>query len=171
MAGQTARAPSEVIIFNFLAVEPSCISSECLSKRLSPCHQKEAKTDRNEGVSIYNLVYNLYHFFGTFLQDLRKDQKQTPPKSTRDFAIAGGFPSSHLGESPAFTDPMPFSRRFRSFRHLTVRMDADGGYWTSNPVFIWISPEKRWEFCLRELQKKANHGVVERKVGKSSQKI
>ena len=57
VAGQTARVPSQVIIFNFLAVEPSCISSERLSKSLSPCHQKEAKTDRNEGVSIlYNLV-------------------------------------------------------------------------------------------------------------------
>ena len=118
-AGQTARVPSQVIIFNFLAVEPSCISSECLSKSLSPCHQKEAKTDRNEWVSIWNL----YHFCWTCLPDLRKDRKQNPPQIC-DFALRGGVPSSHVGESPAFTDPMPFSRRFRSFRHLTV---TDGG--------------------------------------------
>ena len=176
LAGQTARAPSEVIIFNFLALEPSCISSECLSKSLSPCHQKEAKTDRNEGVSIYNLLtYTI--FLAHFCQIWGKIRNKLHPKSARDFAArdsAGGFPSSDLGESPAFTDPMTFGRRFRSFRHLTVRMDADGCGWRvldKQPGVHMDLTRKTLEFCLRELKKQTNHVVVERKVGKSSQKI
>ena len=114
---------------------------------------------------------NLYHFFGTFLQDLRKDRKQNPPQIC-DFALRGGVPPSHLGESPAFTDPMAFSRRFRSFRHLTVGwMRMEGWRVLDNQSGVHMDrTRKTLEFCLRELKKQTNHGVVERKVGKSSQK-